>query len=280
MTTLTARHRILMFTLLALVVSLGVAGWAIAGEADGERVHKIRIDRRAHCEGEDCEEGDRHVIFIDEDGETQVLGGGDFKWIDDDGEGLRIDLGRLGGGHFMKIMHGAHKGGFLGVRLTDLTPELRAHFGVPEGVGVMVSSIVDDTPAQRAGLQVGDIITLVDGDEIASGTALAHAIGGRADGESVTLEVWRDGKVQQITAAIEERERSRMAFMPRIHLRHGVDGEHAIRRRIEIRCDDDTDDCAAKIGHLGFDFDFDFDFDCESDECEVRVLCEDDGCTC
>ncbi len=239
-----------MFALLALVVSLGAAGWAIADDTNGERVHKIRIDRRVHCESENCAQRGH------------------------------IDLEGLGSGHFMRMMHGAHKGGFLGVGLTDLTPELRAHFGVPEGIGVMVSKIVDDTPAQRAGLQVGDIITLVDGDEIASGRALAHAIGGREDGETVTLEVWRDGKVQQISTAIEERESSRTAFMPRIHLRHGGDGEHAIRRRIEIRCDDDTDDCVAKIGHLGFDFDFDFDFDCGSDECEVRVLCEDDGCTC
>jgi hypothetical protein len=231
-----------MFTLLALAVSLGAAGWAIANEADGERVHKIEIESRVHCESED----------------------------------LHSNLEGLGGGHFMKMMHGAHKGGFLGVGLTDLTPELRVHFGVPEGVGVMVSKVVDDSPAQKSGLQVGDIIALVDGAEIASGGALAAAIGGHEDGESVTLEVWRDGNVEQINATVGEREGMRMAFMPRRHMRLGGDGEHAMQRRIVIQCDDDTDDRAVKMGHLGDDF----DFDCGADECEVRVECEEDGCTC
>ena len=51
-----------------------------------------------------------------------------------------------------------HSGKVLGVGLTDLTPELREHFGVGGDAGVMISRVVEDSPAAKAGLRVGDII--------------------------------------------------------------------------------------------------------------------------
>ena len=52
--------------------------------------------------------------------------------------------------------------GYLGVSLLDLTPELREHFGRKE-TGVMVLRVTADGPAAKAGLQVGDVITAIDG---------------------------------------------------------------------------------------------------------------------
>ena len=46
-------------------------------------------------------------------------------------------------------------GGYLGVELVDLTPELREHFGAPRDVGVMVGRVEPGSPAARAGLEVG-----------------------------------------------------------------------------------------------------------------------------
>ncbi len=97
-------------------------------------------------------------------------------------------------------------GGYLGVQLTNLTPELRTHFGVGEDNGVMIAKIVDDSPAWRAGLQVGDIITAVNSQEVSSGGSLARAIRDHEEGEQVSLEVWRDGRLETITATLEERQ--------------------------------------------------------------------------
>jgi membrane-associated protease RseP (regulator of RpoE activity) len=96
---------------------------------------------------------------------------------------------------------------YLGVQLVDLTPELRTHFGVPEEAGVMVSSVVEESPASRAGIQTGDIITAVDGEPVQRSFELARRIGGHEDGDTVDLETWRDGKVLSLAAVLEEHER-------------------------------------------------------------------------
>ncbi len=98
-------------------------------------------------------------------------------------------------------------GGYLGVELTELTPELRAHFGAGEDAGVLVGRVEEDSPAQRAGVRVGDVLTHVDGQEVGSSLDVLRQIRPRKDGEVVGLEVVRDGRVENLTATLAERER-------------------------------------------------------------------------
>jgi hypothetical protein len=104
--------------------------------------------------------------------------------------------------------------GFLGVGLTEMTPELRAHFGVPEESGVMVSRVEAGSPAEKAGLKVGDVITAVDGKPVQVSWDVRAQIGEGEDGQQVPLEVWRNGKVQTLTAGIVLRERPEMDMGP------------------------------------------------------------------
>ena len=140
------------------------------------------------------------------------------------------------------------EGAFLGVQMTELSSELRVHFGVPEDAGVMVSKVVDDSPAARAGVEVGDIISAVDGEIVSSGRSLARAIRGHEGGTAVTLEIWRDGQVETLTATLEERKRRH-----RVRAIHGHGGHGVI---VE-------------------------DFDCGGGEkCEVQVECNGGDCKC
>ena len=95
---------------------------------------------------------------------------------------------------------------FLGVQTVDLTPELREYFGVPRESGVLVSRIVEESPAAASGLQVGDIITGVDGGDIASPSQLARSIGHHETDDTVVLDVWRQGRLSQIQATLMERQ--------------------------------------------------------------------------
>lgn len=104
--------------------------------------------------------------------------------------------------------------GYLGVALTDLTPELRTHFGVPEDAGVMVSKVEPGSPAEKAGVKVGDILTSVDGKEIRSSWDVQWKIRGQEEGQQVPLEIWRNGKVQNLSATVEKRERSEVDMAP------------------------------------------------------------------
>ncbi|HEX6199647.1 MAG TPA: PDZ domain-containing protein, partial [Thermoanaerobaculia bacterium] len=121
-------------------------------------------------------------------------------------------------------------GGFLGVELMSLTPELRAHFGVPADRGVMVARVVEDSPAARAGLQVGDVIAGVEGKGVESPWDLTMAVRGKEAGETARLEVWRDGRGLDFDVTIEERER-RKIDLGGLQWKGTLDGPHAIRLR-------------------------------------------------
>jgi hypothetical protein len=95
--------------------------------------------------------------------------------------------------------------GFLGVGLRQLTPELQTHFGAPEGSGVLVASVSDDSPATAAGIRVGDVITSIDGLAVDSTRDLSRELRHRP-GESVAIELYRDGKPRQLTATLGERQ--------------------------------------------------------------------------
>lgn len=246
------------------LLAIGLVTTTVIAGADEDveiRIHKkIIVD--CESDGPDCAE--RSVVFIDADGERhEITSVGDVAWVH--GPGHRA------GAHTRFLMHHGMKSGFLGVGMAELTPELRAHFGVPEDAGVMVSKVVDDSPASRAGIAVGDIITLVDGETVRSGATLAKAIRSREDGAMVDLEVWRDGSVLTFSAAVEERAGRGM----RGHgmLGHGGPGH----RMMVIDCDDDED--------CDFDFDFgagiDIDFDCGgAEDCRINVECKDGDCDC
>jgi membrane-associated protease RseP (regulator of RpoE activity) len=99
------------------------------------------------------------------------------------------------------------KRGFLGVGLIELSDELRAHFGAPEEVGVLVSQLVDDGPAAKAGVRVGDVIVSIDGKPTSHAGDIARAIGDLKEGEVVALDVYRDRRLQTLRPSITIREK-------------------------------------------------------------------------
>jgi len=123
-------------------------------------------------------------------------------------------------------------GGFLGVELTSLTPELRAHFGAPADRGVMVARVQEDSPASRAGLQVGDIVTEIDGTRVDSPWDLGAAVRAHAAGEDADLEIWRDGHALDFSVTVEERSREQIDLGRVFEYRQG-DGPDVLRWKEE-----------------------------------------------
>lgn len=119
--------------------------------------------------------------------------------------------------------------GYLGIALTDLTPELRTHFGVPEDTGVMVSKVEPGSPAEKAGVKVGDVLTSVGGEDVKGSWDVHRKIRSREDGQQVPLEIWRNGKVQTLSATVEKRERAELDMAP-FFSREGKDGERLMFR--------------------------------------------------
>jgi hypothetical protein len=96
--------------------------------------------------------------------------------------------------------------GFLGVRLIEITPELRAHFGAPRDAGVLVSEVDADTPAAKGGVEVGDVITAVDGGSVGWTGDISRAVGRKKGGETAQIDIVRGRALRKLEVKIEERK--------------------------------------------------------------------------
>jgi membrane-associated protease RseP (regulator of RpoE activity) len=94
----------------------------------------------------------------------------------------------------------------LGVSLVDLNDELRQHFGAPKDAGLLVSSVEDGSPADKSGIQTGDIIIAIDGKDVESASELRKALREKKDGDTVRVEVLRGRARQTFVATVVEKE--------------------------------------------------------------------------
>ena len=96
--------------------------------------------------------------------------------------------------------------GWLGVAIQPLTPDLAKTFNRPDTKGALVSSVTPSSPASRAGLKPGDIVTMYDGRSINRVGDLPRAVAETRVGREVPVSVLRDGQTVQLTARIEALE--------------------------------------------------------------------------
>src|SRR5438552_14436228 len=100
----------------------------------------------------------------------------------------------------------AGKRAYVGISLTELTPELREFFGAPRESGVLVSSVAENGPAAKAGVRVGDVITAVNGKATANSRDMREAIRDNHAGHTIRIDVIRSKGRQTITATVDARE--------------------------------------------------------------------------
>lgn len=94
--------------------------------------------------------------------------------------------------------------GRLGVHVSSMTPELRRFFGAPEDSGLLVQGVETDTPAGKAGVNVGDVIVSVDGDAIDDVGDVAEALADRGNGDVVDVVVIRGKKRRELKAEMRD----------------------------------------------------------------------------
>lgn len=102
------------------------------------------------------------------------------------------------------IEHGEVKRGRLGLTAQDLTPQLAEAFGTSQHKGVVVARVEDKSPADKAGIEIGDVITAVNGREVESSGQVRNEIGLLRIGARVQVAVLRNGKTRTLTATVEE----------------------------------------------------------------------------
>jgi serine protease Do len=94
--------------------------------------------------------------------------------------------------------------GWLGVLIQEVTPELAQSFNLDKPRGALVGQVLPDSPAQAAGIQVGDIIVAFNGQPINQSRELPPLVGRIRPGSSIPLTLIREGKEQKVTIKLEE----------------------------------------------------------------------------
>jgi len=102
------------------------------------------------------------------------------------------------------IRFGSVKRGQLGVSMYTVTPDIAHSLGLPNAVGALVSQVVEGSPAEKAGVRTGDVITSVNGQPVKSNSELRNTIGLLRVGDRVDIGLVRDGKPLKVTAVIAD----------------------------------------------------------------------------
>src|SRR5262245_22599509 len=92
--------------------------------------------------------------------------------------------------------------GWLGVSVQGVTPDLAASLGLEQVKGALVSSVVHDGPADRAGIKTGDVIVVYEGKAINNANDLPSLVAGTPVGKTVSLQIMRGDKATPVTVAI------------------------------------------------------------------------------
>ena len=95
--------------------------------------------------------------------------------------------------------------GYLGVGIQPMTDDIAAGLHLPKDHGEIVSRIEPGQPAARAGVQQGDVIVKVNGQEVSPDNTLSFIVAGQPVGSKVTIDVIRNGKPMTLTAVLAER---------------------------------------------------------------------------
>jgi serine protease Do len=102
------------------------------------------------------------------------------------------------------IRSGTVHHGYMGIGISDVTPENAKFFHVENNEGAVVTQVEDGSPAAKAGLKVGDVIIELDGQKVSDASQLQIEVGQKEPGSSIKLGVLRDGKNVNVSVALEE----------------------------------------------------------------------------
>jgi len=158
-------------------------------ENAAEGLRQFRFERRMPAPGPEPLPRDRGVFQWRQQAPAPVpLPEGDvLEWFGERGDGsMFFSTGR----------------GRLGVTVQDLTPDLAGYFGVKDGL--LVNSVQAESPASKAGIKAGDVISTVDGKAVTTTAELVRELAGK-NGE-VTVGLTRDKKPLSLKATLEERK--------------------------------------------------------------------------
>jgi serine protease Do len=102
------------------------------------------------------------------------------------------------------IRDGKVSHGHIGIGIADVTPENAKFFDETNATGGVVTQVEPDSPGAKAGLQIGDVVTEIDGQKVNDAGELQVVVGQKQPGSKIMLKVLRDGKSMTVPVTLEE----------------------------------------------------------------------------
>jgi serine protease Do len=109
------------------------------------------------------------------------------------------------------IEFGAVRRGWIGVMIQEVSPQLADQFDAPEGA-VLISDVLEDTPAERAGLERGDVVVSLNGKEVRSASGFRNDVADLQPGSEVRLSILRDGDRISLEVTLDQQPEDLTAF--------------------------------------------------------------------
>ena len=100
------------------------------------------------------------------------------------------------------VKYGRVQRGRLGVSIQEVNQSLAESFGLSKPAGALVSSVENDSPAAKAGLEPGDVIMSLNGKEIQSSNELPPLVAAIRPGDNAKMQIWRKGGMREITVKV------------------------------------------------------------------------------
>jgi predicted metalloprotease with PDZ domain len=120
--------------------------------------------------------------------------------------------------YFVKQYQEGLEGAYLGVYLQDITSDLKEALDLESKKGALIAGVVDDSPAEEAGLEDEDVVIEVDGTKVKGSSHLTKVIRKHEPGDKITLKILRDGKEKSIAVILGDRPEDEYTIMDPLSL--------------------------------------------------------------
>lgn len=104
--------------------------------------------------------------------------------------------------------------GRIGVTIQEITKELAESFKLPKAAGALVTSVEKGSPADKAGVQVSDVIVKFDGKAVSNSADLPRIVAQTRPGGKVNMEIWRNGAAKEVAVTVGEMPEDKTAQRP------------------------------------------------------------------
>ena len=129
----------------------------------------------------------------------------------------------------------------LGVTVQRITPDLATSLGLTSTKGALISGIEPGSPAEKAGIKQGDVITAYNGKPVADNNQLRNSVAATTPGTSVPVEVLRNGRTERLQATVGElaaqRDRTSQPSLERTEGRYGMTVESDTKGLVVVQVD-------------------------------------------